>query len=563
MAKNKEKKQPMSEEEKKAKFGDKYDPNYQSAKQKPQPSDKAKRWDYAKRTNDWSWYALSEQIAKDFGSLPYNTLGGSAYTVTNNTRRNDAKINVYPQQIMLLLTQQSLNSSEVLSDTGSASTTDAGLRTAANQLYQYLRHVNSGARNYEPADVFMTILAIRDIYSQYCEIKRAIGLMQYYTMQNLKIPELLVRSLGFDYSDLIENYANYRGQLNVLAKRINAFAMPAYFKAFYRLDYIYSNVFMDSDSQRGQYYVFRRSGFYTFSGRTSEQGSELVWRGSYTSDGRIMSNTLYDLRNMIRAIETDTDALTMAGDVLAAFKDAQLLQMAQIPEDYVVAPMFDENILNQIENSVALSAYVSTPTALVSGDAYQSQWNMTQSNGQLNNIKLSWPSTAGNPLLKEISPVDYIFNSHKDKPDFKDNLDWSRLVAVCTALTPLNTGDNQQLFIHSTGLEMIVAYYMYTSKPDNDGIMNDRSTVDQTITCGTQVPKATVLGALKMANYDWHPFIYVYEVTGTAGTLTATAFVPYGDTKKMTIIDQRVATNLNNVATLAAFWADGLFDHTK
>lgn len=223
------------------------------------------------KRNDWGWYAASEQIAKDIASIPFNYMGGTNFPI----KAKAGAARLAPTTLQRAI--PSIMSIGYINSIGAAgSGVNNGINMAATQLYTFIRHANSGARNYEAADVMMYILAMRDIYSAYFEAKRIIGCAGLYNYYNHNYPDLLLKSMGCDPVDLRQNLAQYRGQLNLIAKKINSFAVPKYFKAFDRSAYIASMLFADSSSIRSQLYQFVRLGSYTWSGKTSTKGTELV-----------------------------------------------------------------------------------------------------------------------------------------------------------------------------------------------------------------------------------------------------------------------------------------------
>lgn len=560
---SKQNKRNMTEDEKKKKFGKDYDPDFKKG-DKGCP-DRGKKWDYSKRTNDWRWYSIDEKISKNFGNLPFNLLAGVPFTLDLQTDFTNKPI-IKPQLVMAINVIDAIaGAGTTMNDqSGGGSVMSAGLRTAGNQLYQYLRHVNSGARTYEPADIMMFILAVRDIYAEVSEIRRALGLTRYYSLQNVTMPEQLIKALQIDYGDMVKHIANYRGRLNTLIARINAFAIPDYFKAFYRTDFIFSNVFMDSTSPRGQFYLFRRTGYYTFSGTTSETGTELVYTDYFTkkisSSGSVdtfictLNARLDALEGMIDAIESDTDALTMAGDVLSAFKESNLLQIGTVPDDYLVMPIFDENILAQIENCIPVTTFANSVRSAIGTDTtIMAQLNVKQENGQIKGIHLS--SADGTLLMpRKAQPQQFVFNSHVDQPDYTHILDWTRLMSYGFAS---KTGTANNLYIQSSGLEIPVSIVLYNIEGGAMELVTNMDVLNgSTLVVGDQA-------AYAVSQFDWHPILYRWIFNSSSIDAGPINFHLIGDLKMYTVIDRKTIVNMNSVANLAAFYADGLFTRTK
>lgn len=506
----------LSEEEKKKKFGDKYDPNYSQNKSKDGYEGPKKE----SKLNDWEWYALSEEIAKSIGGFSYSDLTGVPKNVTITTatsKDTDVSTGVWLNQNVMKVGY--INAQFATADVTSS------LSKAATQLYVFLRHVNSGARNYEPADVMAVVLAMREIYSEFFEIKRALGIARYFNFFNRAIPEVLEQALQIDFDDLKKNIAIYRGELNILANTINSIAIPRYFKAFERAALISSVVFSDSDSMRGQFYVYDRMGYYTFSGTSETTGSALIFN-TKAAIGTVetIAIRLDRLNNMVAAILEDTDANTITGDVLHAFKDTEVYILDQIPDDYMVVPVFNEDLLAQVENSISL---VSCGMQLNYADA--GTLNVTQAQGRLVWQPTFTKSTSGN--LFKLS--HYLFNSHKDEVDYRDNLEWSRLLFTIN----VSGGANRTMTITSTGLELVVEHFIF-SAPNTTPIAIIQFN-----------PSTAQMMALEQ--FDWHPTVYS---TTTIGALSTGA-----DLKKFVWIEESLIAKIHDAANNASFTSLDLY----
>lgn len=549
---NNNKRQPMTEEEKKAKFGDKYDPNY-----KPQPKQgnegkepdtkiKKKKTGYGKGKQDWEWYAVDEQIAKDLGSLPFSVLSGVDLRLDGHT----------PTEVGNIATKYRWNSENVavIPYLTPPTTTDedgnTGIQLAANQLYTFIRHANSGARNYEPADVMMYVLAMGDVYREMAQAYRILGTVQYFSFVNRALPSKMIMAMGIDYDDLKSNIANYRGEYNLLVKRVNSLAIPKYFKAFARAAFIASNWFMDSDSLRGQYIMFVKAGHYTYSPTSSESGTELTFTYDKPMNNIKFSQVLSRIKNMLLPIETDTDALTMSGDILKAFADSELYQFATMDENAVIVPLMNEDVLAQVENMITLISYAgvgdtvdSIVTKLQSGNSL----NVKQNAGQIKcNPKMSGLTHSSTHPENVIGLQDYMFNSHKDVVDYKDVLDWTRL-EIGVELESGSTTDLYDVIVESNGLELPLAYVVLNSE--------DSPVVLRQFLYQSDTDSMSVADFARITVYDWHPIVYVFDLRYDTKYVTVG-----GDLKKYTTISKSKINQLNRSANEGAYYAKGLYD---
>lgn len=573
------KRPPMSEEDKKKKFGDKYDPNYGkgSGEVRTKGSDDDKSVSYKANIpwkNDWKYYAMTEKIAQDLANFPYNTLAGVPVIVDvnaqNGTARSGIAFDVQNVLTVVYVPGIGVTSADKIADQIS------GINLAATQLYVYLRHKNSGARNYEPADVIMAVLAMRDVYAEFLELRRAIGIVQFFSLENRACPTVLMNALGIDMTDLMANITQYRGQLNILAHQINSVAIPKYFTAFDRMEYICSNVFSDSDSIRGQFYLFRKQGYYTWSSTASSTGSSLVYTSpayQSTLESKVkLQDRINNLVNMVGTLLADTDVNTILGDVIAVFSDADLYQLAEIPDDYIVVPKFDEDICAQIENAYAVTAYsgkmyynASTEGSSLltsgGGTAFGDTLNITQQNGYVvwepKASSLSDPAGGAgcNNYMTRLP-----FNSHKDDVAYTDNLEWSRLITIAH-LTQHASGSGVDLTIDSCGLELVLGFGVYS--------INGKGEVKQSITTSYDINASTaaiaeapfLVSMLKLEQFDWHPFVTVYVADSfepTPGSALVDIVIG-GDFKKWTFLERQTIESTHEGANAAAFYARTLY----
>lgn len=556
----KNKRPRMSEEDKRKKFGDDYDPDY-TKKQRAQGQARTETNEKPSRNTrqDWEWHAISEQIAKDVGNFAYNTLTGQTVRVPIDsdtaTESLDRTLNWNVQGVLEVKYSNAINPTTDESDLN-------GIAMASNQLYTYVRHVNSGAKNYEAPDLMYYVLAMCDIYSEAAEIARALGSARYFNFENRYLPKMLFQAMHIDYEDCVSNIAQYRGTYNVLVKRINSLAVPKYFTVFLRKALIAGNIFTDSDSMRGQMIVHNRALFYVWSGTESGTGTSLVAGATAAYNGvgqsslkvETLQERLERLRSMLNAVELDTDALTMSGDILHAFKDADLYQLQELPTDWIVAPVFNEDVLAQVENSRSIGDYLT-------GGGYPtdpSAFNFTQSNGQI----VYQPVIQAMGVGQTVVPQRILFNSHKSDPDFKDNLEWSRLISLYEIQDITAQPPTMKIRVISCGTELVLGYAMYGS--DGEGNVQ-YAPLSQVIT-GTG-SSAAITGGIaavaKLTQFDWHPTVYVYTRSNTTVGTPYSGIQVLADCKKYVWLDFYTVSQINDSAVAAAFYARGLYEHKR
>nr|DAP51702.1 MAG TPA: capsid [Picobirnaviridae sp.] len=490
------------------------------------------------RRNDWRFYAASEEIAKSVASVPFNYMGGTPFNIKGTVFASDEAPAVAVSNTAAIPAVMALDYVPSIGNVAPGTATSINLASA--QLYTMIRRANSGAKVYEAADVMMYVLAMQDIYASYFNCKRALGCLKLHTIQNHNLPKAVLRALQIDYEDLRANAAQYRAILNELATKINAFAIPSYFKAFDRSAFINSRLFGDSNDIKGQIYLYHKTGYYVWSATASETGSSLVWN-QYVLDDTGTSKTLSLgeylklLNDQIDALYLDSDILTMSGDIFKAFP-GKLYAVSEIGEDFITEILYDTDVLAQIENSFALIPNYS----LIGRNNWSWNMNVVQSNQLISFNPFVSTQTETAIFTLGLTLNSRAFNSHKENPDFRDVLEWTRnstVVAIESSATSVRSRAIQ------SGLEIILGYniWYYNS---------------QTLTVfsfGHIIPSlSNNIGTQQIAllsNFDWMPILYA------PGTVANSPCYIYGDVKNITLLDSEVLSRIHTAAMYGAYFS--------
>lgn len=482
------------------------------------PEDEVVKGKVPMLTNDWRYYAISEQLAKAVGNIPFNLLPGrplsiNAQGTVEGKTWSDGTMTSLPSVM-----QVSYIPSIGYSDTG-----EAAINIAAKRLYTFVRHANSGAKVYEAPDLMMYIIAMENCYRLWWEARRAYQVCTTYEADNRNLPLVLGGALNLDVSGSAGSLAQANFELNDLRNKINSFWVPNIFNSFKRASVITNGVFMDSDSMRGQFYVYTMAYYYKFSGRTSETGSQLVATG--TGSAYSLLDKISLVRDAINALIVDDDINTMSGDMMKAFKDSDRFSLPEVPSIDKLQIAFDEDILAQIENSCSISI-VTTPVSL----------NITQSNANIVFKPIARVSTTLGIFEQLMWGSNKLFNSHVNNPDFKQVLEWTRDIC-CTSAS------GKPVF----GAEIITEYNIWYNEAGSiTGTNIDSYLAENTTDSG-------IKGCL-LSNFDWHPIIYYARVTGNS--YEGVGY--YADVKYFTQISPDVINHMHDCAIQALYYASTL-----
>nr|2VF1_A Chain A, Capsid Protein [Rabbit picobirnavirus]2VF1_B Chain B, Capsid Protein [Rabbit picobirnavirus] len=522
---------------------------------------------------DWSWYAPSELVAKQIANVPFNVLAGTPIKASVHLRYDPSLVSGLKDQLFVGNNASIMGARLLyLPSFGISTTVLDGLSMAANQLYAYVRKSNSGAKVYEAPDLMMTVLAIQEAYRVLFEIRRAITFANYWNFWNKYLPkQVFEQLLAIDFDDLMSNKANYCAQFNLMAQKINTFALPKYFKSILRMAYVSSNIFMDSDAVTGQMYAFVSSGYYRYSATTSESGTSLVYRDWPVGAAmpRKLNRLFTVLRELLDAIYGDADAQTMFGDIYKAFGSDGLYSIAEISVDETSTPVFDVDILAQIENCTILEANAGLAWTLDS-------CNVTQSKGQV----LLWQPTGTitssdntEHIAGDIAVAlgDRVLNSHIMEPQYSDVLEWTRLMATIEFDKASVTSSEKVTFkVTSCGAELI-RNVLYFKNVWNDAAEDASQRVityfshfsQITVTNATDDPTSAyglMSNTLDFTQLDWHPIIYVTE-TSVHNVANLNSILIGGDLKRPTVITTDVVKRINSAANYALYYSANLLSN--
>lgn len=464
--------------------------------------------------NDWRFYAVSEQEAKAVASFPFNVLAGRPIDLQWKSSADNVNVGMSEAggAVMML---------DYMPSIGRAGEANDAANIAARRFYTYIRHANSGAKVYEAPDLMMYFLAMIDIIVGYFHAKRDFGILQTYSRSNRNMPNALMTALGLNNTDVV-GLANYNFRLNVIANRINSFCLPKDILALQRFAYIASNVFIDASTIRGQFYIFHKKGYYVFQPVAESTGSSLKYVDDTVPAN--LSLQITHLETQLNALFGDDDINTMSGDVLKAFKE-NVYNIAGVPSDYMIEPVYDEDILNQIQNASLCGVTVSEASLSVT---------------QADNVIKFQPQASD--LTNLVTNGAYIFNSHKDDPQYTDNIEWSRLYTI---------KDGSMV---KCGLECLIQVKLVSSTGST-----------YTITRTTMSPSGDTdwNSLLLMSQFDWHPFMYLFSTRGALPNLNIVTKPIFGDLRYFAILDKATISRTHDSAVLAAYYGGELYGKTE
>lgn len=314
----------------------------------------------AVHTNDPRWYDGNATLVAEASRIPFNYQFGR--TIDMSTHMETAGYNINK----LFTNLPGVMAIDIMPTPGIATDSSSAVNIAASAIFQHVRRNLSTYASYAPADVMMYILGIDSIYTVYSFIVRLFGIAGAYSADNLYLPRDVWSAAfsadtensltgGAAFTDFINNLANYKAQFNALVYKASTLYMPTDFAITQRHVWLFSNYFMDRNNLKSQIYMFRPQGAYMLDETTSTQGTMLKWVDMGDTHGMFkVSAWLQQFDNMIEQYRNSDSMLKIAADLRRAYNDEVGFKLAYVPDNFVITPVYDDYVMEQIHNMRAL-----------------------------------------------------------------------------------------------------------------------------------------------------------------------------------------------------------------
>lgn len=232
---------------------------------------------------------------------------------------------------------------------------------AAQELYTKVRSVQSSAARYGKQDLMMYYITIQQAHNMYWNGVRALGVSNFVNKLNRYTPWYMSEALGIDIAGISKEANRFANILNLFAKKIASYAIPANFDYANRQRYVYSRIFVDAIDAKSKFYMVRPAGYFTFQLDDESKGM-LKWNdltANYAS-GKFMSIDEYAqvLDNIAQAFVGDEDMGQMSGDIMKTFPNS-LVGWEPIDANIIVSPVYDPMTLTSIHNATIIGNVLS------------------------------------------------------------------------------------------------------------------------------------------------------------------------------------------------------------
>lgn len=426
--------------------------------------------------NDPSWYKPTDQTVKDVTSLSFNQATG--LRLDWGSKKMGGAMPTIPGVAVLSLHPT----------VGKSVDQNSAINVAARQIYSFVRHMNSGSKNYDPTDLMMYLMAVDNVYSYHAWMRRTYGLLQVYAYNNRYYPRGILYGMSIDAEDIINHLPEFRAYINMFALRASTLCVPNILSLMKRHYFMYEGVWMDSSSVKGQVYAFNPDGFYEWN--KNQQGTLLNYTSlGQAAQGLIRFDLIRDIGNdMLNALLSEEDVGIMSGDIMKAFGVNSLWHLPDTPEDYLTDVSFNAEILTQIHNATIVhSVHNDSITQDLSGDGPIIKFDP--------HIYVTCPFVEGNRLLS--APID--------QPSNDLVLEMTRLTLSATGSTYPGTAQEPKEYYVLTnpsfGSEICVGMTITQFNPTTNSW--DTESVDDSIKVHDQMKVVPMI-----TSFDYHPNVW-------------------------------------------------------
>lgn len=517
-----------------------------SRKERSNTSDKVRSGKYSDQydnrgdrgANDPSWYNLHHQLTLDAGNFSFNNPIGA---MIDNVLPTGEKV-AFPG-IFTITVQHT---------PGISTTAFSPINVAARLLYDKINYKNSRNFTYDAPDLMMYVYAVSSVYAYHAYLRRIYGIMNTYSQVNRYIPDGILHALGVSAESVRHNMSQFRYGINLLARKVNALAVPAGMPLFERYSWLYSNVYMDAETVKAGLFLFKPFGFYKYYENGKKGGfCHLVEPPRTGTDSKYTVDDLINFGNdLIEALLASQDINNMSTDVLKACEN-NLVALTDTPEDYAILPVYNYEVLQQIHNIKMFGDY--------SIDALSQNTDGTYNVGSSGNV-IQDPTTGyikftlenvNKANLSKVANTDVLIDTGKDNPTPDD-------VFVMTRLTPtLSSSGN----VESCGTD-IALYAELTRIQEVDGAVSYYTVGGNIATNYTflPMPQSPAFKDLELIRFnleaqgmwdkfDWAPFKHYFSMQDGK---VKNAWIN-GDTYNYTSISKVSLEKLHETAILSEF----------
>lgn len=483
------------------------------------------------KANDVAWYARNSELLQSAASLGFSSTTGLP----------DSNGVIVPgvMQIPFVASLGGTNNTAVIMQ-------------AANSIYSYVVHQNSRNISYDANDMMMIIHAGKEVFTAIANLIRVYGLMLKSNQENFYQPQAIVKACGLDYADCKANFERMLFDINDLISESRQIWVPNTMPVFTRQFWMATNVYQDSESVKGQYYVYVPASLRKLNEQASSSLPSLLTQVKEWNviNGMTWNVAVSAVRSCIESLMNSQYRGVIFGDILKAYGEANLFKISFVDLSYTVTPSYDKEVLTQIEN-LSFRALVSAERA--NPQLWVSEFHTDANSGQI--VETYGSAVSSNAIASDAwncFPQSYHnLNFHfQGQPTAADIMVATRLAAMNNFVA---TGPNVS---SPTTIVSILPQYCGTEWCAGLNIIQLTSSSSMNVvsmyprrysTYTADVPAASyavILNSVALtAAFDWAPWITL----GTQSGQSATSIGSWVTTGYVADVDNYLIVDVNNM----------------
>lgn len=510
-------------------------------------------------SNDPEWYKTYITDLSNFVNVPtYDRLGSLKFSNLYETDQASGQTAGIPG-IMLFRWIPSVGPQSV--GTPASHFNNPINQTLARAKERVLALNSRSNVSWEAADLGYNIFASADIMGMILDLGRVIKVYQTYHSKNEYLAKYLVEALGWDFTDLSSNYADYRKAYTILARKFNsAIVAPASVSLYKRRSFVATNIFCDYPDVKYPRQVYAY---------VQKQAFILSDTGEYCNLTNINRSSLVafmaDINLRFARITDNPDFIEMYQDLRHAFASDLVVINEDVSDTEIE---FNVDALNreQIHNLKTTPIIRNTAGTFADCELPATGWELRQDtagylyqgyNDSVANRLVQYSNLPQTAMLQIAVKLSWyltgklMHNMHKEDISGDDILDITRMdysAKVISAQTTLN------LVIANVGTEFIVESSIVSLEDAGQGVVS-RNTKFSTYIFETESTDPIIVYdwnllfmALRSA-FDWAP------ITHMIGQIGSEAYIrTFMDACTTFTIDQTTLEEIHKAAVMGELY---------
>ena len=508
-----------------------------------------------RNSNHYGWYVPNQDIVNDVSSTFFSYRTGDQMPVACT----DYQVDAAPTNFQSFsfrsgdYAMPGVIALDFMPTYGNLTAPSSAGNVAATAVYSWIRHANSGARNYDRTDLMLYLLAMDSIYCGITVCQRIISTVMMYNRWNSYTPDVLLRAMGIGKQENIAgDLAQMRYRLNSMILKASTLAVPATMPIYERHAYMCSNVYVDEPNATAQFYLFKPQYLYKFGYDTKNAGCLTLVEMLKNSGAP--STTWQDIFSIVEgcidALYGDEDAGIMSGDILKAYGESGLMKLATVTTDTVLVPIYDHDLLIQMHNATLHGGVFQTTTE--GGDNFGIYQVIPDSNtvGPYLENRFTFQCAIGPQTPSRASHI--ILDLHTE-PTVESVMRSTRLMnhlvyksGGSATVRPLIDWDLSEL---GSDVAFRATVFWYNSE-SSDPMGITTGYVNNTFIPPAKMSDATMTALWRMLTFTLAPRLLVAP---TASTSAASSLIPFAQLDRVTALSFDELDRINRVALLGLF----------